>query len=198
MQEKLFRKAALEKLSTPEELDQLMQVTTPKGWLALVAIICLLIATVAIGIFGVIAVRVDGRYCIVAKDVITGAAQAFVYISPQKDNRVLAGDEVHITPSTFTTGDYILGEVAAVDDFPVNDVQMQAVIGNQTLVQQLLQDGPLIQIVVNPVAVVDDDTAYESANGTISRDQIGDKMTCAASIKVAEKAPIDLILRDLS
>jgi len=33
-----FRKAALEKLSTPEKLDQLIKVTSPKGWIALVTI----------------------------------------------------------------------------------------------------------------------------------------------------------------
>lgn len=34
----IFRKAALERLASPEQLDQLMQVTTPKGWLALATI----------------------------------------------------------------------------------------------------------------------------------------------------------------
>ncbi|MFL6291034.1 MAG: NHLP bacteriocin system secretion protein, partial [Thermoanaerobaculia bacterium] len=31
----IFRKVALERLSSPEQLDQLMQVTSPRGWLAL-------------------------------------------------------------------------------------------------------------------------------------------------------------------
>src|SRR6187399_2567538 len=33
--EKLFRKIALERLSSPEQLDSLMRVITPKAWLAL-------------------------------------------------------------------------------------------------------------------------------------------------------------------
>jgi HlyD family secretion protein len=33
-----FRKAALEKLSTPEKLDQLIKVTSPRGWIALLTI----------------------------------------------------------------------------------------------------------------------------------------------------------------
>ncbi|MEM7586093.1 MAG: NHLP bacteriocin system secretion protein [Acidobacteriota bacterium] len=57
----LFRKAALEKLSSPEQLDVLMRVTTPKGWLALTALGCVLALVVAWGIFGSIATRVDGR-----------------------------------------------------------------------------------------------------------------------------------------
>ncbi len=39
-----FRKAALEKLSTPEKLDQLIRVTSPKGWIALLTI------TIALGV----------------------------------------------------------------------------------------------------------------------------------------------------
>ncbi len=31
----LFRKAALDKLASPERLDVLMQVTSPQGWIAL-------------------------------------------------------------------------------------------------------------------------------------------------------------------
>lgn len=42
MAAEFFRKAALEKLSTPEKLDQLIKVTSPKGWIALVTIILVL------------------------------------------------------------------------------------------------------------------------------------------------------------
>jgi len=33
----IFRQAALDRLSSPEQLDRLMQVTLPTGWIALVA-----------------------------------------------------------------------------------------------------------------------------------------------------------------
>jgi HlyD family secretion protein len=57
----LFRKAALEKLSSPEQLDVLMRVTNPTGWLALSAIGCVVLLVVLWGIFGSIATRVEGR-----------------------------------------------------------------------------------------------------------------------------------------
>jgi HlyD family secretion protein len=38
MTKKIFRQVALDRLASPEQLDQIMQVTTPKGWWALVAI----------------------------------------------------------------------------------------------------------------------------------------------------------------
>lgn len=48
----IFRKVALERLSSPEQLDQLMQVTNPRGWLALGAFGALLVAALAWAVLG--------------------------------------------------------------------------------------------------------------------------------------------------
>lgn len=56
----IFRKVALERLSSPEQLDQLMQVTDPKGWLALCALGALLAAGLAWGIWGAIPTEAAG------------------------------------------------------------------------------------------------------------------------------------------
>lgn len=52
MSNKIFRQVALDNLATPEELDKLLRVTDPRGWLALAAIIVLLGAALIWGIFG--------------------------------------------------------------------------------------------------------------------------------------------------
>jgi HlyD family secretion protein len=57
----LFRKVSLERLSSPEQLDQLMQVTTPKGWLALLTLIVLIVIGVLWSIFGSIPDKVAGQ-----------------------------------------------------------------------------------------------------------------------------------------
>jgi HlyD family secretion protein len=57
----LFTKAALERLSSPEQLDMLMRVTSPIGWLALDTVgVCLFIGLIW-GIFGSIPNKVDGK-----------------------------------------------------------------------------------------------------------------------------------------
>jgi biotin carboxyl carrier protein len=61
MNEQIFRKSALERLSSPEELDSLMQVTSPKAWLALVALGGLILMAVIWGICGTISTKVTGR-----------------------------------------------------------------------------------------------------------------------------------------
>jgi HlyD family secretion protein len=56
----LFRKAALDKLSSPERLDVLMTVTAPRGWLALLTVIGLLGGLVTWSVLGSIPMRVEG------------------------------------------------------------------------------------------------------------------------------------------
>lgn len=61
MSEGIFRKASLERLSTPEQLDYLMQVTTPKGWYALYTLCALLALTLGWSVFGRLPTTISGR-----------------------------------------------------------------------------------------------------------------------------------------
>jgi HlyD family secretion protein len=61
MGEELFRQSALDKLASPERLDVLMEVTSPKGWVALVTIGGLLLGLVIWSVFGSIPERIDGQ-----------------------------------------------------------------------------------------------------------------------------------------
>lgn len=57
----IFRKVALERLSSPEQLDQLVQVTDPRGWLALSGLGALLLAALGWGIWGSIPTQARGE-----------------------------------------------------------------------------------------------------------------------------------------
>jgi HlyD family secretion protein len=58
--ENLFRKAAIDKVSSPEQLDLLMRVTSPVGWVALVAVAVMLTAIGVWSVLGSIPDLVDG------------------------------------------------------------------------------------------------------------------------------------------
>jgi HlyD family secretion protein len=60
-QQEIFRKAALERLSSPEQLDRLVTLTSPQGWLALLTLCALLAGVVVWGIYGSIPTRVQGH-----------------------------------------------------------------------------------------------------------------------------------------
>lgn len=61
MKKEIFRKTSLERLSSPEQLDQLMSVTTPKAWLALIGIAAILVTSVLWGVLGSIPSKTYGQ-----------------------------------------------------------------------------------------------------------------------------------------
>lgn len=73
----IFRKVALERLSSPEQLDQLVQVTNPRGWLALGALGAMLLAAIGWGIWGSIPTDATGEGILIRQggvsDVVTAA-----------------------------------------------------------------------------------------------------------------------------
>ncbi|HHV71396.1 MAG TPA: NHLP bacteriocin system secretion protein [Clostridia bacterium] len=63
---KVFRKVSLDRLSSPEELDQRLTITSPIGWVALTAIFILVVAALIWGIFGSIPDKAVGRGIIIS------------------------------------------------------------------------------------------------------------------------------------
>lgn len=63
MNESIFRKKSLDRISSPEEIDEYMKVTNPSMWLVMAAIILLLVAAVIWSITGRIetTVKAEGQ-----------------------------------------------------------------------------------------------------------------------------------------
>ena len=57
----IFRKVALDRLSSPEELDQVMHITTAKGWIVFGTVALLLVTTTVWGVLGTLSEKVSGR-----------------------------------------------------------------------------------------------------------------------------------------
>lgn len=90
---KIFRKVALERLSSPEQLDQLLQVTSPTGWLALAAVGALLLVSILWGVYGSIPTEASGAGILLRRGgvsdlVATGEGQVEKLL-------VAVGDEIH-------------------------------------------------------------------------------------------------------
>ena len=56
----VFRKVSLDRLASPEQLDQLLQVTDARGWIALAAIGAVLITAIGWGVMGKLPENVGG------------------------------------------------------------------------------------------------------------------------------------------
>ncbi len=59
MNESIFRKKTIDRVTSPEQLNDYIRVTTPSIWLVLVTVILLLVGTLIWGIFGTVEIS-DG------------------------------------------------------------------------------------------------------------------------------------------
>jgi multidrug efflux pump subunit AcrA (membrane-fusion protein) len=93
MSTRIFRTVSLDRLSSPEQLDALMTITSTKEWLALIAAGTLVIAAIIWGFFGSVSTKVHG-YGILTK---TGGLQSIIATTTGQvtDIRVMPGDLVH-------------------------------------------------------------------------------------------------------
>lgn len=57
MNNSIFRQESIDKVSSPEKLDDYIRVTTPSVWITLIAIILLLTGALVWGIFGEVTVH---------------------------------------------------------------------------------------------------------------------------------------------
>src|SRR5215218_506598 len=98
MRREIFRKAALEKLSTPEQLDALMSVTAPAGWIALFTTAALLAGILVWSIFGNLRVTVPAQGILIRGgaliDVQAGSSGRISEFRVKSGDVLKAGDEV--------------------------------------------------------------------------------------------------------
>jgi HlyD family secretion protein len=94
----IFRKAALERLSSPEQLDYLMSITSPVGWLALSALAGILFLIVLWSFLGRIPDTVTGSGILIrggaVYDVAAGSDGAITQVLVKPGDQVKAGQVV--------------------------------------------------------------------------------------------------------
>lgn len=77
----LFRKKALERLSSPEQLDSLLQITSPCGWVWLMATGLCLVTALLWGIYGSVSFEISGQGLLMnEKGIFTVQAQGQGFI----------------------------------------------------------------------------------------------------------------------
>ncbi|MGB1012437.1 MAG: hypothetical protein ACPGVP_22210, partial [Thiolinea sp.] len=66
----IFRKKALDQLAVPEQLDHLMQVTSPRLWVALLSLLLLIFTALFWGFKGTIPTTVKAQGILLSKDAL--------------------------------------------------------------------------------------------------------------------------------
>ncbi|MGI8551947.1 MAG: HlyD family efflux transporter periplasmic adaptor subunit [Dehalococcoidia bacterium] len=99
----IFRREVLDKLSAPEQLDQLMQITTPAGWLGLFALGALLLLAVFWGIFWTTSTTMASQGIVIPQGGVT-------QVTPQVAGRI---QDVSVKPGDIVKPGQTLATVKA-------------------------------------------------------------------------------------
>ena len=97
-QSAIFRQVSLDRLSSPEQLDQLLVITSARTWWALAAMLALLAATCVWGFAGQVVTTADGTGVIVRQggvlNIVTHGAGVLTSITAKPGSRVQAHEVV--------------------------------------------------------------------------------------------------------
>lgn len=100
----IFRESSLERVSSPEQLNEYIKVSRPGVWLILGAVIVLLIGVCVWGVLGTLTTTLD------AVAVVQGS-KATCYVDPEEAKRLTTGMEIQVGEST--------GSITTVAAFPM-------------------------------------------------------------------------------
>jgi HlyD family secretion protein len=105
---RLFRKISLERLASPEQLDQLLRVTSPRGWIGLSALFLLLASAVVWAFEGSIATKASGQGVIVRTGGVLNVVSRGSGLILSLDVKV--GDKVHANQTVARIAEPVLIE----------------------------------------------------------------------------------------
>lgn len=109
--DRIFRRVAVERLSSPENLDQVMRVVPAKGWIALACLFVFAAAAFAWACFGAIARQVETQGVLTQQP--DGTAGEVVAVLTAGDSTVQPGNEALIL---LDSGETLSGTVVSVSN----------------------------------------------------------------------------------
>jgi len=208
---RIFRKVALERMSSPEQIDELLVVTTPKSWLALSALIILLILAVVWGFWGQLATRVSGDGVLIrsgeARNVVepgqsnlhrtqeAAKLEAVVYVPSDKAVEVQPGMEAEISPAPARREEYgfIRGKVVSVSDYPATEASFMSVLENASLVRSLSSRGLVTEVRVELESDPSTRSGYRWSSPLGAPIRLSAGTMCVGNIVINKQKPITLV-----
>ncbi len=189
----LFRKVALERMSSPEQLDRLLQVTAPKSWLGLLALVGLLAAAIAWGFLGEVRTTLSAQGVLVR----SGASEleARVYVPVASGNEIRSQMETRVFPAGFGRQRYgfIRGHVLAVSDDPVVQAREDGPPEVSGIMTRPDAGGPLTEVRIALEGDKRTPSGYHWSSGSEAPARLSGRTSCVAEIVIRKEKPITLV-----
>jgi hypothetical protein len=184
----------LKKAFSNDDLDRMMRVTKPTGWIALAVMGLLICAALAWGVLGSLENRFPARG-ILLEDGAAGREKAVLFLPLAEKYQVRPQYEVYLSPSGFPADQYgyLLGSVREVGNTALSRQDMMDILKNEALVSLFYSNGPQVLVTVD----LRPGTAPGDYQWTSQRQRpasIGPGSLTQASIIIERKPPLALLL----
>ena len=192
MENKLFRKSALDKISSPEQLNETMKVAGSGVWCILVALAVTFAAFFTWGMLGSIPETVDMIGTALAPEDSPMAVYCYLPIDATK---ILAeGMDVRVSPGYAPREQYgyIYGTIRSIGRSPVNAEQLLAELG-EDMELIFLPEGNVIEVVVGLETREDGSLQWSTSKGASVDVTVGSG--CVLTVITAERKPYELMFR---
>ena len=195
----LFRQKALDKLRSPEQLDEIMIVTSPKGWLVLLTMVALIVAALVWSTVASIEVTVQGQGALVA-DSADSAATTIIYVSMFDAYQIQPGMQVNVSPANVRKEEYGLlkGEVISVSNQPASYESMLQVTENESVVQMFVTNGLLAEVQVRLIPDESTPSGYAWTSAQGPPQELVDGIVSTGVVVVSDERPLGLVFANFS
>ena len=187
----LYRKTALDKLSSPEQLDKMIRVTPPMFWVAAIGGGLILIAATLWAVFAKLPVTVASSGVISVTD-----DTVYCYVDANEGWKIKDGMPVEVYPSSVGAQEYghMDATVTVVDDHVASRQEVVSALQNVSLAESLLMSGPVIGFRVKLEKDKDTTSGYKWSTKNGANVKVDSGILANVNVVVQEKSPISMIV----
>ncbi|QNM05335.1 hypothetical protein [Qiania dongpingensis] len=197
-QNEVFRKTNLERISSPEKLNDYIKVINPSVVIMLAALGLLLAGGLIWGFLGNIPLTVSASGAFYSAEGDETCDRLAVVVPSEDAGSLQTGMEVQVSPSTAGRDSYgfIRGKIAEIETYPVTEEELTELLGSEKLPELIMPDTAGILVTVE--LETDENTASGLKWSSVKGREVAVRpgTTAAALVVLKNQKPIDLILEN--
>lgn len=197
---KLFRKSALDKLQSPQQLDKIIIVTRPSVWISIIGVCLIIVAALIWAVTGTIPYTVEAEGIFISSEGTAAEGDqedvVILYVPVSSGKSIEVGMEVKIYPTTVSDQEYghMEAVVTDVEEYVTSKEEMLNLLGNELLADSFLEDGAVVSVTCQLKSDPGTESGYYWSADKGSEVTLTRGTLVSADIITDEKAPISLLI----
>lgn len=193
MENNIFRKSSIERISSPEKLNEYIKVTNLSVWCVLSGLFAILLGAIIWGFTGSIpeTVQIEG----IAYSKAQNANVVYCYLPLGTSKRLSEGMEVQVSPEYAPRSEYgyVYGKITSIGKTPITENQIIDTFGSVKYLQGLIPQENVVEV---KMTLEETGTKLKWSNEKGEALSLTSGSKCNILILIKERKPYELILNN--